>query len=180
MVATAFVQQLADDGCTCAGVCVCVCVCACACACVCVRACPHPVRFYEADLHTDRLAANEERSVAWNYRNLELCPAEVLPGFAMHQTDRDPTVLQHDQRSNNHSRARDYDLLGSRYSILSSIGTAGLNNVINMLPARDEQEFSNLPQEDIDFVHGWMNWTDSHVEWIRQTKTITEQPSGEL
>ena len=54
--------------------------------------------FYEADLHTDRLSANEERVVAWNYRNLEFCPAEVLPGFAMHQTDRDPTVLQHDQR----------------------------------------------------------------------------------
>ena len=134
--------------------------------------------FYEADLHTDRLSANEERSVAWNYRNLELCPAEVLPGFAMHQTDRDPTVLQHDQRSNNHSRARDYDLLGSRYSILSSVGTAGLNNVLNMLPARDEQEFSLLPQEDIEFVKGWMNWTDSHVSWLRNTRTITGQPSG--
>ena len=33
--------------------------------------------FYEADLHTDRLSANKERSVAWNYRNLELCPARL-------------------------------------------------------------------------------------------------------
>ena len=35
--------------------------------------------FYEADLHTDRLSANEERFVAWNYRQLEFCPNEVLP-----------------------------------------------------------------------------------------------------
>ena len=137
--------------------------------------------FYEADLHTDRLNGNKQRSVAWNYRNLELCPAEVLPGFAMHQTDRDPTVLEKThggQRSNFHARARDFDLLGYRYSILSTVGTAGLNNVLNMLPARDEQEFSLLPKADIAFVKGWMDWTDAHVAWIRNTKTITAEPSG--
>ena len=47
-----------------------------------------------------------------------------------------------------------------------------------MLPARDEQEYSLLPQDDIDFVSGWMNWTDSHISWLRNTKTITGQPSG--
>lgn len=137
--------------------------------------------FYEADLHTDRLSANKQRSVAWNYRNLELCPAEVLPGFAMHQTDRDPTELEKTrggQRSNFHARARDFDLLGYRYSILSTVGTAGLNNVLNMLPARDKQEFSLLPKADIAFVKGWMAWTDAHVAWVRNTKTITKQPSG--
>jgi hypothetical protein len=70
--------------------------------------------FYEADLKTDRLSANKQRSVAFDYRNLEFCPAEVLPGFAMHQTDRDATKLEGDPRSNNHSRARDFDLLGYR------------------------------------------------------------------
>ena len=92
---------------------------------------------YCADLHTDRLSANFERSIAWKYRNVEFCPAEVLPGFAMHQTDRDPTALEKvagGQRSNSHARARDFDLLGYRYSIMSSVGTAGLNNVVNMLP----------------------------------------------
>ena len=100
-----------------------------------------PCNFYAsasgADLHTDRLSANFERSIAWNYRNVEFCPAEVLPGFAMHQTDRDPTALEKvagGQRSNSHARARDFDLLGYRYSIMSSVGTAGLNNVVNMLP----------------------------------------------
>ena len=45
--------------------------------------------FYEADLHTDRLSANKQRQVAWAYRQLEFCPAEVLPGFgsgAVHTT----------------------------------------------------------------------------------------------
>ena len=45
--------------------------------------------FYETDLKTDRLSANRERQVAWDYRQLEFCPAELLPGFAFHQTDRD-------------------------------------------------------------------------------------------
>ena len=45
--------------------------------------------FYEADLRTDRLSANKQRSVAWAYRQQEFCPAEALPGFAFHQTDRD-------------------------------------------------------------------------------------------
>lgn len=137
--------------------------------------------FTGADLHTDRLAANFERSIAWNYRNVEFCPAEALPGFAGHQTDRDPTVLEKaagGQRSNSHARARDFDLLGYRYSILSSVGTAGLNNVLNMLPARDLQEYSKLPAEDIAFVSNWMRWTDDHVDWLRNTKTITGLPSG--
>ena len=137
--------------------------------------------FTGADLHTDRLAANFERSIAWNYRNVEFCPAEALPGFAGHQTDRDPTVLEKaagGQRSNSHARARDFDLLGYRYSILSSVGTGGLNNVMNMLPARDEQEYKLLPKSDIAFVRDWMRWTDDHVDWLLNTKTITGLPSG--
>ena len=34
-------------------------------------------------------------------------------------------------------RARDWDYLGWRYSLLSSIAVAGWNNVLNMIPARD-------------------------------------------
>ena len=41
------------------------------------------------------------------------------------------------------------------FSILGSVGTAGLNNVVNMLPARDEQEYKLLPQEDVSFVRDW-------------------------
>eukprot|EP01043_Picozoa_sp_COSAG02_P089176 COSAG02_NODE_26182_length_639_cov_0.575926_1_plen_57_part_00 len=35
--------------------------------------------FYEADLHTDRLAGNKQRAVAALYR-AEFCPNEALPG----------------------------------------------------------------------------------------------------
>ena len=44
--------------------------------------------FYEADLHTDRLSANRQRETAWSYRVDEFAPAELVPGFALHQTDR--------------------------------------------------------------------------------------------
>eukprot|EP00965_Chrysotila_dentata_P021008 695464-Pleurochrysis_carterae.AAC.1 len=107
--------------------------------------------FYEPDLHTDRLSANRQRQIAWRYRLLEFCPAEALPGFAFHQTDRTPSALQRracaDGRCAALSRRRDFDLLGSRFSLLSSIGTAGLNNVLNMLPARDKDEFRHMPEE---------------------------------
>ena len=129
--------------------------------------------FYEADLHTDRLSANEERFVSWNYRQLEFCPPETLPGFAFHQTDRDPTVKQKAScglRCSNFSRVADFDFLGYRYSLLSSIGTGGLNNVINMLPARDKEEFALLPTEDLEWVSKWMQWTDDNVGLLQQTK----------
>ena len=86
--------------------------------------------FFTADLHTDRLAGNKQRSVAKAYRD-EFCPNEALPGFAFHQTDRDPTALQNKDsacpqgRCSNHSRTRDFDLLGYRYSLLSSIASGG-------------------------------------------------------
>lgn len=50
--------------------------------------------------------------------------------------------------------------------------------VAGRLQARDEQEYKLLPQEDIDFVSDWMRWTDEHVTWLRNTKTITGLPSG--
>ena len=140
--------------------------------------------FYEADLHTDRLSANEQRAVAWNYRQLEFAPAEVIPGFAFHQTDRDPTVQQRaacpDARCSNYSRARDLDLLRARYSVLSSVGTGGLNNVMNMLPARDPQEFDHFPKEDIEFVRLWLQWADDNVELLRNTRVLPgfPQPSA--
>ena len=40
---------------------------------------PASWNFYEADLHTDRLAGNKQRAVAALYR-AEFCPNEALPG----------------------------------------------------------------------------------------------------
>jgi hypothetical protein len=131
--------------------------------------------FYEADLHTDRLAGNKQRSVAKLYRD-EYCPNEALPGFAFHQTDRDPTALQKavcaQGRCANHSRVMDFDLLGFRYSLLSSIASGGLNNVINMLPARDTQEFDLFPKEDLVFVHDWLAWADRNVALLKHTRPV--------
>jgi hypothetical protein len=42
---------------------------------------------------------------------------------------------------------RDYDLLGYKYALLSQLATAGLNNVLCMVPARDEAEFELFPKE---------------------------------
>ena len=132
--------------------------------------------FYEADLHTDRLSANRQRQVGWNYRQLEFCPAETLPGFALHQTDRAPTAAQRaicpDGRCSSAARVRDFDLLGYRYSLLSSIGSAGLNNVICGLPARDTEEFRLLPKEDLAFFRSWLQWTDQHVGLLRHTRAL--------
>jgi hypothetical protein len=131
--------------------------------------------FYEADLHTDRLAGNKQREVAALYRT-EFCPNEVLPGFAFHQTDRDPTTLQKAScpqgRCANHSRVRDFDLLGYRYSLLSSIGSGGLNNVLNMLPARDTEEYTKFPKADLGFVREWLAWTDKRVQLLKLTRPI--------
>ena len=132
--------------------------------------------FYEADLHTDRLAGNKQRQVASAYR-AQYCPNDALPGFAFHQTDRDPTALQEKicpggGRCANHSRVRDFDLLGYRYSLLSSIGTGGLNNILNMLPARDAQEFQLFPAEDLAFVSDWIGWADRHVALLRLTRPL--------
>lgn len=64
---------------------------------------------------------------------------------------------------------RDYDFLGYRYALMSQLATAGLNNVLCMIPARDEAEFSLFPQEDIAFIKGWLTWTDSHIAALRNT-----------
>jgi hypothetical protein len=139
--------------------------------------------FYEADLHTDRLSANRQRQIAWQYRQLEFAPADVIPGFAFHQTDRDVTPKQRaipgcgDGRCSNASRRRDFDLLGYRYSLLSSIATGGLNNVMCYLPARDAEEYRLLPKEDLAFVRGWLGWADANVELLRQTRVLRTLPA---
>jgi hypothetical protein len=106
---------------------------------------PHPTSADEQpesfvpfpDLHFDRVSANRQRYTAWRYRNQEFCPPELMPGFITHQTRRhDDAGTQPDTRF----RTRDWDYLGWRYSLLSSIGTAPFNHVINMIPARDPDE----------------------------------------
>lgn len=91
-----------------------------------------------ADIHTDRVAGNHLRDVNYAFKQGSFCPPAAVPGFFSHQTER----------SDYTGRAyytdydiRDFDFMGYKYSLLSSIGTAGLNTVINMVPGRDMEEF---------------------------------------
>ena len=80
-------------------------------------------------------------------RRGRFAPAELVPGFALHQTDRHVSKAEAAApsaagagRCAAASRRRDFDLLGYRYSLLAAVGTGGANLVLNMLPARDEVE----------------------------------------
>lgn len=64
---------------------------------------------------------------------------------------------------------RDYDFLGYRYALMSQLATAGLNNVLCMIPARDESEFTLFPKEDVAFIRDWLAWTDAHIDFLKNT-----------
>ena len=136
------------------------------------------------DLHFDRVSANRERYTAYRYRNYEFTPSELVPGFMTHQTPRldetedMPFVKTADRGTVLTSfRARDWDYLGWRYSVLSSIAVAGWNNVLNMLPARDSAENANFGPADRAWLRQWLEWTDDNKELLRHTRTILGQPA---
>ena len=52
------------------------------------------------------------------------------------------------------------------------MGTAGQNNVLTMIPARDQQEFDLLPKRDRAFIKDWLAWTDTNLEYLRHTAPI--------
>jgi hypothetical protein len=51
---------------------------------------------------------------------------------------------------------RDFDHFGYKFALLSSVGSAGLNSIVNTLPARDAEEFEKFPKEDLAFMAGWL------------------------
>jgi hypothetical protein len=137
------------------------------------------------DLHFDRVSANRLRYVNYWYRNYQFAPSEVVPGYATHQTERSRNVPD-DEITGGHPqkveevhtayRLRDWDYLGYRYSFLSSIGTAGWNNVVDMIPARDSEEFKHFSDADKNWIRTWLQWTETHKELLRHTQTILHQP----
>ncbi|MDZ7632176.1 MAG: hypothetical protein U5K74_12740 [Gemmatimonadaceae bacterium] len=135
------------------------------------------------DLHFDRVSANRERYTAYRYRNHEFTPNELVPGFMTHQTPRLDETDDMPQRMTADRgkvilpfRVRDWDLLGWRYSVLSSIAVGGWNNVINLLPARDSAEFAHFGAADRAWLRGWLEWTVANKELLRRTKQILGQP----
>ncbi len=136
------------------------------------------------DLHFDRVSADRERYTAYRYRNYEFTPSELVPGFITHQTSRSdstgemPSVTTKDRGVVLTSyRARDWDYLGWRYSLLSSVAVAGWNNVLNMLPARDSAEYASYGASDRAWMQKWLAWTATNKELLRRTRTILGQPA---
>ncbi len=135
------------------------------------------------DLHFDRVSANRQRWTAYRYRNFEFAPSELVPGFITHQTSRADDTGQMPQRRTDRGimllplRARDWDYLGWRYSLLSSIASGGWNNVLDMIPARDVEEYKNFSDADRKWFRRWIDWTAANKELLRRTRTILGQPA---
>ncbi len=138
------------------------------------------------DLHFDRVSADRERFVNYWYRNYQFAPEELIPGYATHQTERAMNVSEANGTGHREQtvklmyssfRQRDWDYLGYRYSFISSIATGGWNNVVNMIPARDREEFLHFSESDKAWIRRWLQWTTTHSEYLRRTKTILGQPA---
>ena len=135
------------------------------------------------DLHFDRVSADRERWTAYRYRNYEFAPSELVPGFITHQTSRGDDTGEMPEKKTDRGvmllplRARDWDYLGWRYSLLSSIAVAGWNNVLDMIPARDLEEHKAFSETDRSWFRKWIDWTSANKEYLRHTRTILGQPA---
>lgn len=136
------------------------------------------------DLHFDRVSANRQRYTAYRYRVYDFAPSEIVPGFANHQTSRsDDTGRMPERQTEDRGRVllpireRDWDYLGWRYSLLSSVATAGWNNVLNMIPARDIDEYTHFSDADRRWFRGWIDWTAANAELLRHTRQILGAPA---
>jgi hypothetical protein len=129
------------------------------------------------DLHFDRVSADRTRFVNYWYRNYQFAPAEVIPGYATHQTERSINLPGGSETVYTRYRPRDWDYLGYRYSFLSSIATAGWNNVVNMIPARDPEEWKHFSATDKEWIRSWLIWTADHKQFLLNTRTILDQPA---
>jgi hypothetical protein len=136
------------------------------------------------DLHFDRVSADRARFVNYWYKNYEFAPQELVPGYMTHQTPRNKNIAVANGSDPKETvetvytpfRRRDWDYLGYKYSVLSSIATGSWNNVVDMIPGRDPAEFEHFSPTDKSWIRGWLKWTVDHKELLRHTKTILGQP----
>jgi hypothetical protein len=115
------------------------------------------------------------------YASSQFLPHSRIPGFIFHQTERTAdngtNACFGNVKECWDSNARDFDLLGYKYSLLSTVGTAGQNNVLTMIPARDEAEWALFPAEDVRFIQDWLKWTDLNLGYLRNTFPIATLPA---
>jgi hypothetical protein len=125
------------------------------------------------DLHTDRVSADRQRFAAWTYRVERFAPPEIMPGFITHQSERNDEkgVMRRDR-----FRPKDWDVLGWKYSLLSSIGTAPFHHVVNFIPARDTEEFTALSAEDKAWFRKWLDWADENARFLHALRPIIGPP----
>jgi hypothetical protein len=142
---------------------------------------PHPIMGDEQpgsfvafpDLSTDRISAARERSVAYKLMIDDFIPIEIMPGFITHQTQR---LDAKGELHRDDFRISDWDYLGWKFSLLSSVSTAPFNHVINYIPARDSVEFRSFSKEDKDFFNYWLDFTDKNMGYLKNIKPILGQP----
>jgi len=142
---------------------------------------PHPLNSDEQpasfkafpDLRFDRVSADRQRYISWWYRVHCFVPPEIMPGYIGHQTQRnEPGKGTRRDRF----RATDWDTLGWRYSLLSSIASAPFNHVVNMIPARDMNEYRTFSEADKKWFREWLDFTDRNMEILRNVRPIIGQP----
>ena len=126
------------------------------------------------DLHFDRSSATHQRFTAYWFRNTQFCPVEILPGFVTHQTARKDGT---GELRLDHFNVRDWDYLGWKFSLFSSIATAPFAHCVDMIPARDEAEFEHFPEEDKEFINRWFDWTDENASILKNMRTIIGPPA---
>ncbi len=125
------------------------------------------------DLHWSRVSADRQRRSAWYFRQECFAPVEIIPGYMTHQT---PRLTEKGECPRDRFRPADWDLLGWKYSVISSLATAPFHHVINFLPARDEREFQAFSAADRQWLRGWMDWTDQNLDILRNVRPILGAP----
>ena len=128
------------------------------------------------DLHFDRSSANQQRITSYWYRNVQFCPPELMPGFITHQTARRDSTGHAPRESD--LNLRDWDYLGWKYSLMSSIATAPFAHCVDMIPARDQREYELFMKdtESQEFIKYWFNWTDENAAILRNIRSIIGAP----
>jgi hypothetical protein len=144
---------------------------------------PHPTTSDEQpgsfenfpDLHFSRVSGNRQRWATWYFHMENFTPWELVPGYMTHQTPRNDAKGQCVRDRPFHTR--DWDLLGWRYSVISSVATAPFNHVVDLLPARDLTEVKHFTRADQEWLKGWMDWTDAHRALLKKLRPIIGPPA---
>ena len=143
---------------------------------------PHPTTSDEQpgsfenfpDLHFSRVSGNRQRWATWYYHMEQFTPWEMVPGYMTHQTPRNDAKNQCVRDRPFHTR--DWDVLGWRYSVISSIGSAPFNHVVDLLPARDETEVKHFLPADQQWLRNWMDWTDANRTLLKKLRPLIGPP----